>query len=174
MIESGNYAVSSIMEAERSALWSVEDFTGQMLLEREADAYLARAGAICSRRGARKRLYTDRQLANHRRRELTNYDEGLNLFAVAERELLEVIGRDIVRIFDRARLSSKQYSVWELFMTGMSQEEIARITKTTQSTVSRHFSAGKRKIIAALVSDPYYGWWEVYWSEVNRVGKVRK
>lgn len=164
---------SSIKGTEIS-LWGEKDFKEQAELELEADALLMRAGAIDCRRGVRKKLYTDRQLSNHRRRELTNYEEGLNLFPIAEREMLGLIGRDIERIINRACLSSRQYSAWGLFMTGLNQKEIAEITKTTQSTVSRHLAAGKRKIVAALISDPYYGWWEVYWSEVRRSGKIRK
>ena len=135
-----------------------------------SDALLSYHEVVNDTRGKRNAadVYTDKQLENRRRHELSNYDMGLTLFAVAEQDLRSLIERDMRQLAKMADFTEGQYAIWCLNRQGLKNADVARALQVSDEHVCQTLSRCDRKLKATMLRHPWWGWLEVYWSEVHR------
>lgn len=142
--------------------------------EARADALLSFHGAIKKRKGVLNRttnVQSEKQLLNKQRKEMSNYTEGLTLYAISEHELSESMEREREQLMVRANLTGRQAMAWELHMMGVTYAEIGRVMRVCRVTASQHVFAAQAKLQAAMVSCPWWGWWDVYKEELHKKHK---
>jgi hypothetical protein len=140
--------------------------------EREADRLLEAAGIInlANTGGRRKRqdCYTDKQLINHHRRELTNYEDGIHLYEVNRQEYAALFQRDLVDLGRLAHFSTQDMDVWQRFCEGFAPDYIAELYNLRESAVVATIERLEQRVRVTMIVCWWWGWYEVYLEELHR------
>jgi len=125
--------------------------------------------------------YTTATLERRQRLLNTREASGITTAMVEERnatphiaEMLDAIREDFQRLADKYLRDAgyaRDYAVFSLDILGCTQEQIATALDMDQTTVSRRIHAAKARISRHWVDCPWWGWYEVYISEVRRGGE---
>ncbi len=133
-------------------------------LEAKTDELLAAIGALGSASG----IYTERVLSRKIAKDRDLCSSTSQPSALTQEIHYYLFHRQITELLQIARLSVWEEIVFELYLDGLPQKQIARILKKSRSMVRRLLTKAKRKLQAAYAQGRYAGWYEVYLSEVNR------
>ncbi len=132
----------------------------QKLFEEIADSFL-------SPQSKDVRIYTEQALARkirQERRRMQDFDET----AIPESAAAYILKRQIELTIASAGLTRFQAAVMTMAMMGWNATDIAARFGLPYHKILRALRISRRKIKKG--SSPYYGLWEVYWSEVMRRG----
>lgn len=142
-----------------------------MALEREADRLLRESGAINNQRGKLNDAdcYTEKQFEKHIwRYEMSNYEDGLSLCAIAKIEASELVGSDADSMFGLAKLTDNQRTIIRLYWMGLRLSDIAEAMHVSRQYVHKELPLCQHKLVDAMWKYPHWGWFQVYLSEINR------
>ncbi|MEI6511730.1 MAG: hypothetical protein WCO51_00445 [bacterium] len=81
--------------------------------------------------------------------------------------------RELDTVISLAKLTSKQYLVFQARRRGESFEEIGKRMGVTKQATKKVFDAARFKVKAAWGLNPYHGLHQIYREEVSRSGKVK-
>lgn len=141
-------------------------------LEIKSDKLLEEAGFINTGKGLRRNnnsgCYTEKQLENHVRKESTNYGDGLNIVRIALRDETEMILPDIRKLCELAGFSDEQILIWTLYHQGLRCADIAQICKVSRQCMHKRIEVCRKRLIKTIILYPWFGWYEVYLSEIHR------
>jgi DNA-directed RNA polymerase specialized sigma subunit len=134
-------------------------------LEYQADKLIGRAN-----RHDEYPAYIEERLDGHRRREWSNYEIYPSLLQLAKQELDESPAHDLQELARFAGLADTELSILQLSLPphGLSQREIAEGFQCSAMTVGRMLKHARETLTSVMVDCPWWGWLQVYWSEVNR------
>jgi len=141
--------------------------------ECEADQLLQRHGKLGADQGA----YTEKQLIRHTKREHPEQAEIIEIVHVhgdnvllhlAQTDLAAMVQSDLVKLGKLARLSDRHMDVWSLRARGLTVRDIAIAVDMPRSTVQDMLVRSRLRVLRALVMNPHFGLWEVYWELVHR------
>ena len=141
-------------------------------IQEEANALLEASGYIIRGKGPRSEspdCYTEYQLDRHRRNEFSNYEEGIRLLTSARIEMTAMLETELAELFSIGRLNDTEQIifgrvVWEM----ATAEEIAKDEELSTCAVESIIARCRNRIITGLILYPFWGWLQIYWSEVNR------
>jgi DNA-binding CsgD family transcriptional regulator len=146
-------------------------------LELAANELLKKSGVINSGQGVKcnnkSGIYTEDQLIDHNRREI-----GGGLLAagepVADCDITELQLAEILEFSRMVKFTDKQRSVWIMWVGGLSESEIAHYLDCSRQNIYSIIKTCRRKFLCSYKHCPYYGWYEVYLSEVHRYPPKKK
>jgi len=141
-------------------------------LEIESNKLLEEAGFINADKHIRRNndsgCYTEIQLNKHRRNEVSNYGDGLNIVRIALRDETEMIMPDIRKLCVLAGFSDEQILIWTLYHQGLSCADIAQICNVSRQCMHKRIEVCRKRLIKTIILYPWFGWYDVYLAEIHR------